>query len=124
MYRAAAETATSGTGTAASLSASAAAAALQGFTWAAEGLIAIANDVNPAPQDALTPQSLGHALSALQHGSGEEQTPSEKGGAKGLEEAIEAADLAIGTEIAETDREGEAADEDKEARKKAEQEQG
>ncbi len=112
MSQAAAEAAVSGTGTAAPRPAeSAAAAAPQGLTWTAEGLIAVANDVNPAPQDALSPQSLGHALSALQHGSGEEQTPSEKGGAKGLEEAIEAADLAIGTEIAETDREGKAGQE-------------
>ena len=125
MSQAAAEAAVSGTGTAAPRPAeSAAATAPQGFTWTAEGLIAIANDVNPAPQDALSPQSLGHVLSTLQHGSGEEQAPGETGGARGLEEAIEAADLAIGTEIAETDREGEAADEDKEARKKAEQEQG
>ena len=67
-------------------------------------------------------ESVGHALSTLQHGSGEKsaattatvtntETKSAAGSIGSLEEAVEATDLAIGTEIAETDRESKAGQE-------------
>ena len=89
------------------------AANAQGFTLTAGGILAISNENNSAPKDAMSVESIGHALSTLQHGSGEKsaatapntEMKSAAGSIGSLEEAVEATDLAIGTEIAETDRE-------------------
>ena len=81
------------------------------FTMAAGGLLALSNEVNSAPGDAMSVESFGHALSAAQHGNAETSAAapgalteaSDRSGR--MSEAIAATDLAIGTEIAETDRE-------------------
>ena len=62
---------------------------------------------------------MGHTLSVLQRGNGEKnaattpnaETKPAAGSVGGLEEAVESTDLAIGTEIAETDRESKAGEE-------------
>jgi len=95
------------------------AANAQDFTLTAGGLLAVSNENNSAPKDAMSVESIGHALSVLQHGSGEKsaatapntETKSAAGSIGSLEEAVEATDLAIGTEIAETDRESKAGQE-------------
>ena len=92
------------------------AANAQDFTLTAGGILAISNETNSAPKDAMSVESIGHALSVLQHGSGEKsaatapntETKSAAGSIGSLEEAVETTDLAIGTEIAETDRESKA----------------
>lgn len=95
------------------------AADAQGFTLTAGGILAISNETNSAPKDAMSPESIGYALNVLRHGSGEKsaatapntETKSAAGSIGSLEEAVEATDLAIGTEIAETDRESKAGQE-------------
>lgn len=89
------------------------AANAQDFTLTAGGILAISNETNSAPKDAMSVESIGHALSAFRHGNGEKsaattpnaETKPAAGSIGGLEEAVDATDLAIGTEIAETDRE-------------------